>query len=232
MLNSRMYYQEMVLTIGVAICCYKGHLPHLKRLFDSIERQTRKPDQVVISCSSTALEDVVYRRSMYSFPFTFVIHKGKKNAAQNRNTAAELLNTDIVSFFDADDIMHPQRLSVIVDCFEQQDTQIVLHNIELGTSIDFTMFRNMYVYLNQLDRCEWGSTILRYPAVEYPIANGHVSVRRTVLFHTRFEESAEFQGREDTKFSTDVITRHPFQTAYCQNVLSRYDPSGTGGFRT
>uniref|UniRef100_A0A6C0DFL1 Glycosyltransferase 2-like domain-containing protein n=1 Tax=viral metagenome TaxID=1070528 RepID=A0A6C0DFL1_9ZZZZ len=222
----------MVLTIGVAICCYKGHLPHLKRLFDSIERQTRKPDQVVISCSSTVLEDVVYRRSMYSFPFTFVIHKEKKNAAQNRNTAAEFLNTDIVSFFDADDIMHPQRLSIIADCFEKQDTHIVLHNIELGTSLDFTMYQNVYLYLNQLDRCEWGSTILRYPAVETPIANGHVSVRRVVLSHTRFEESEEFQGREDTKFSTDVIRRHPFQTAYCQNILSRYDPSGTGGFRT
>jgi len=162
----------------------------------------------------------------------FVIHSEKKNAAQNRNIAANHLHTDIISFFDADDIMHPQRLSIIADCFEKQDTHIFLHNIEFGTSLDFTLYQNVYLYLNQLDRCEWGSTILRYPMVESPIANGHVSVRRSVLYHTRFEESQEFQGREDTKFSTDVIMRHPYQTAYCQNVLSRYDPSGTGGFRT
>ena len=221
----------MVLTIGVAICCYKGHLPHLKRLFDSIEQQIRKPDHVVISCSSTTIEDIVYRRSMYSFPFTFLIHSEKKNAAQNRNIASEHLTTDIISFFDADDIMHPQRLSVIYDCFEQHDTQILLHSTELGTSMDFTMYRNIYLYLNQLDRCEWGSTILRYPIIEYPIANGHASVRRGVLSHTRFEESEEFQGREDTKFTTDIIMHYPYQTAYCQNILSRYDPSGTGGFR-
>ena len=224
-----MPFVEMV-TVGVAICCYNGHLPKLKRLFDSIERQTRLPDEVVVSCSSTTLGEVTYRRDMFRFPFRILIHSERKNAAQNRNYAASQLSTDVVSFFDADDIMHPQRIAVIADTFEaHSNLQIFLHNTEFGTSMEFPLFTNVYLYMNQLGQCEWGSTILKVPLNEAHIANGHVSVRNKVLEKVIYPESVGFRGREDTVFTTEIIRRWPQQTAYCRNILSRYEPSGTGG---
>ena len=219
-----------MVTIGVAICCYHGHLSKLGRLFDSIEHQTRRPDEVVVSCSSTTLEDVVYRRDMYTVPFRILIHGERRNAAQNRNYASAQLSTDVVTFFDADDIMHPQRLAVIADAFEAHPTlQILLHNTEFGISLEFPRFTNVYLYMNQLGQCPWGSTTLKVPLNEAHIANGHVSVRRRVLTEITYPEGVGFRGREDTVFTTEIIRRWPLGTAYCLNILSRYEPSGTLG---
>jgi glycosyltransferase involved in cell wall biosynthesis len=220
-----------MVTVGVAICCYNGHLPKLKRLFDSIERQTRQPDDVVVSCSSTTLQEVTYRRDMYTFPFRILIHAERKSAAENRNYAAGQLQTDVVSFFDADDIMHPQRLAIIADAFDAHPSLcLFLHNTEFGTSMEFPRYPTVYLYMNQLGQCEWGSTVLKVPLNEAHIANGHVSVRRRVIQEgIAYPEGAHFRGREDTVFTTEIIRRWPNQTAYCRNVLSRYEPSGTGG---
>ena len=219
-----------MVTVGVAICCYNGHLPHLQHLFDSIERQTRRPDEVVVSCSSTRLDEVTYRRDMYTFPFRILIHAERRNAAQNRNYAASQLTTDVVTFFDADDIMHPQRLAVIADTFEAHPTlQLFLHNTEFGTSLEFPRFTNVYLYLNQLGQCPWGSTTLKVPLNEAHIANGHVTVRKSVLAEVTYPEGGDFRGREDTVFTTEIIRKWPWGTAYCLNVLSKYFPSGTHG---
>ena len=227
-----------MVSIGIAICCYHGHLPQLKNLLDSIEQQTRKPDDVVISCSSTLLEDVPYKRDMYSFPFRMMIHPERKNAAQNRNYAASQLMTDIICFFDADDVMHPQRLDVIATCFEMDPAVVIfLHNTELRFSddlaafMDFPRFSTAEIHRNQLGQCPWGSTIL-YPPLEGHIANGHASVRRFVYQDMPYLEDEPSQGREDTKFTTQIILHYPLQTAYCMNILSRYSPSGTGGYRS
>ena len=102
--------------IGVAIPCYVGHLDKLLNLLDSIDNQTRLPDKVVVSCSST-IDHQVFPN--YKFPFEIVYDEAKKNTAQNRNIAAErLLDNDAISFIDADDIMHPQRIEFIERAFE------------------------------------------------------------------------------------------------------------------
>ena len=38
---------------------------------------------------------------------------------KNRNIAASVIDTDILTFFDVDDIMHPQRLEIIMNSFEK-----------------------------------------------------------------------------------------------------------------
>lgn len=217
------------MTIGVAICCYKGHIFHLKRLFDSLEAQTRPPDQVVVSCSSSLPQDIPYLPEMYSFPLTFLTHPEKRNAAQNRNSAAAHLTTDIICFFDADDTMHPQRIHFIEECVMQHDAVIMLHNITAEEDAPFIEYGNAVWLRNILARCPWGSTILTVPLFQAHIANGHVSIRAEVFSRIRYDESEAAQGREDTLFCTNVIVAYPSRTAYCNYVLSKYYPSRTGG---
>ena len=215
--------------IGIAICCYQGHIPHLKRLLDSIQAQTRLPDQVIISCSSSSPEDIPYRAQDYSFPFQILTCEERKNAAQNRNRAARQLNTDVICFFDADDIMHPQRLAIIHRCFTEHDVVILLHSIEIDPHAQFLEYGHPAFLLNSLSRCPWGSTIINHPMYQSHIANGHVSVLSEVFPTITYQESTEVQGREDTLFSTDVIAAYPMRTAYCNYKLSQYFPSRTGG---
>jgi len=214
-------------TVGVAICCYHGHISALSALFRSIEAQTRRPDQVVVSCSSTSPENIPYDMGSYSFSLQIVTCREKKNAAQNRNTAASYLHTDIVTFFDADDLMHPQRIDVIYHGFSTYDALFMVHSFQ--KSPVFASYPTYPFYVNYLAVCPYGSVMVAGHPHDRPIANGHCSVMRWVLRNVMYSESAEDQGREDTVFSAQMIQRYPNHTLYCPNALSCYLPSGTGG---
>lgn len=215
-------------TVGVAICCYHGHLPALSALFRSIEAQTRLPDQVVVSCSSTSPEEVPYNMGSYSFSLQIVTCQEKRNAAQNRNIAASYLTTDIVTFFDADDIMHPQRIDAIWRGFVTYDAYFMVHSFQFNDPVFVPYSSHSYV-VNRLERCPYGSTIVAGHGHDMPIANGHCSVMRWILREITYPEEKIDQGREDTVFSTRVIQRYPQHTLYCSDALSCYFPSGTGG---
>ena len=216
--------------IGVAIPCYKGHIAPLKGLLDSIALQTRLPDDVFISCSSSYPSDIPYTVNDYPFPFRVLTHDIKQNAAQNRNIAGAHLDTDIITFFDADDQMHPQRLEIIEDCFTKHDSMILVHNFE-SSGNPFSTYTEFPYLLNQLDRCPWGSTVLKGRPAGLQIHNGQASIRREVFDTIRFNESSACLTKEDTVFCTDVIVKWPNRTAYCPLKLSAYVPSYTGGFK-
>lgn len=225
----------MTETIGVAICAYKGHLPHLRALFDSIASQTRLPDQVVVRCSSTSAAEFPYDPAAYPFPLECIVCEEYQTAAQNRNVAARRLTTDLVSFMDADDRMHPQRIEVILEGFRRhQGSRILLHHTTTAPDASFSLYPpgDWEYWPNVLYRCPWGSTQLNPPRPDRIVTNGHVSVAREVLLGgIQYDESPAYYGREDTKFSTDVIGAYPSQTLYCPLALSHYIPSFTGGYK-
>lgn len=219
------------ITIGVAIPCYEGHLQALGRLLESIEGQSRKPDMVIVSCSSATSSTNPYSSHSYSFPLRILFHSDKKNAAQNRNIAASQLNTDIITFMDADDTMHPQRIAVIETCFTRYPhVAILIHNCNLDASEPFEHYQDLNCFqFNRLFRCPSGSTQHKdYPYIGV-LHNGQPSVPRSVFTRMPFDETPASHGREDTVFCTTIISAFPEQTAYCPYQLSGYVPSGTGG---
>jgi glycosyltransferase involved in cell wall biosynthesis len=142
--------------IGVAIPCFDKHLPYLFLLLDSIETQTLMPDKVCVSCSST---DVFPPSRKYSFPLEIVLTKEKHNAAQNRNIAMDRLREmDYISFMDADDIMHPQRIEVLRNVFEDHNCQMILHNYQHGKNTIFRTIRNIEVRVNTMKPTVSGGT--------------------------------------------------------------------------
>lgn len=208
--------------IGVAIPCYKYHIPLLKRCLDSLECQTRKPDEVVVSCSSSLPTDIpVYS---YSFPLRILTRETKHNAADNRNYAASFLTTDIVSFFDADDVMQCQRLQAIVESFP---CDIVLHSYSgSGSRAGFSFFHVAIDRIrNELVRSPTGCALL--PSNPFaPIHHAHVSVARSVLESVQFREGPDGVRREDSLFCGDVLARPDCQSVYIPNSLSLYFETG------
>ena len=212
--------------VGVAIPCYAGHLDKLHKLLDSINNQTRLPDKVVVSCSST-IDQAVF--PSYKFPFEIVYDEEKKNTAQNRNIAAHrLLDKDFISFIDADDIMHPQRIEFIERAFEG-GADIVLHNFENyedGADIKpMSLFDTCNIYYNTMHRS--GGMITHKKTYIGDIHHAQVSVKTDIYCYIEFNESEEFVIKADCVFCWYVFSLENITDAYISNKLSAYIPSGT-----
>ena len=211
--------------IGVAIPCYKYHIPVLKRCLDSIERQTQHPDEVVVVCSSTTNTDIpIYS---YSFPLRIITRPERRNAAENRNLASTELTTDIVSFFDCDDEMHPQRIQILSDTFQQTNPDICLHSFleKEETQKPFTQIQSPHRTVNHLRRAPSGcATLNGNPTAR--IHHSQVTVSKFILGRIRFKEDIGHERREDAVFCGDVLDMPGCQSVYISDPLSKYYMEG------
>jgi hypothetical protein len=208
--------------VGLAIPCYKDHIPQLWELLQDVAAQTRLPDLVVVSCSSTP--EVIQPPMDYPFPLLFMTTPEFKNAAQNRNRAIDVLlqqGCDAVSFIDADDRMHPQRFEAVEVAL--QDSDFVLHSFILPEdAAPFTPWLGGEIERGVLERAPSGCV---YGGETRDIHHSQVTVRSSVLHQVRFPEEQEVFGREDALFCGAAILLPGIRTAYIQHRLSRYSPS-------
>jgi len=211
--------------IGIAIPCYKYHIPILKRCLDSIEEQTMLPNKVVVSCSSSVQSDLPEYK--YSFPLIILVHEERKNAAQNRNIAAKQLDTDIISFFDCDDIMHPQRIEFIREMFIKEQCNIVLHNFLVFKEADEPFKYNPVPIfsINTLGRAPTGCAVIK-DNYKIPIHHSQCSVKKDVMTRVQFREGKEFERKEDALFCGDVLRIKDYKSVYLDNKLSKYFAEG------
>jgi glycosyltransferase involved in cell wall biosynthesis len=218
--------------IGVAIPCYHGHIENLFNLLDSIQSQTVLPDKVVVSCSSTKL---VENKNVYTFPLEILICEEQKNAAQNRNIAASnLLDMDYITFIDADDIMHPERIEILLEVIKKEESDIILHNFYDETEYNDTIFNKIqmiHIRNNSLVQSWSGCITHRNGYYDYidRIHHSQVTVKKTIFEKIQFPEEAEFHKKEDCVFCYRVFSLPNITNAYIQNKLSYYKPSRTGG---
>jgi len=148
-----------------------------------------------------------------------------KNPSQNRNIAARHLDTDIISFFDADDIMHPQRIEFIERAF-LGNADIVLHNFEMEPS-QFNLYDSCNISYNGLSQCQSGCIRHINLNADYHIHHAEVSVKREIFERVQFDEGPTGIGREDCIFCWSAFALPNLTNAYISNKLSLYLPSGT-----
>lgn len=205
--------------IGVAIPCYNKHIPKLLECLASIEAQTRKPDVVAISCSSTLPEEFPIL-PQYSFGVVVSTFVERRNASQNRNTAAKRLDTEIISFFDADDLMHPQRIEALDRTF-QEPCDIALHSFFAAEDVHlpYPHYEVFNADRNTLKQGPTGCIISDSPA---HIHHGHVTVRREIFEKYPYREEKEYEVREDCVFCYTIFGLPAVQTAYLNYPLSKY----------
>jgi hypothetical protein len=211
--------------IGVAVSCYVNHLPLLIELFDSIECQTRLPDKVVVSCSSTKKEEELKNIKKYSFDYEIIYTNEYKKAATNRNIAiSNLLDMEYITFIDADDIMHPQRIELLLRTFDETSGDIILHNFSYENNLK--PIKNLKYSINELFVSNCGCITSQY---NYRIHHSQCTVRRYILEFVLFNEDILYDKKEDCKFCYDVFKLINVVNVYIMNELSWYRPSGTGG---
>jgi glycosyltransferase involved in cell wall biosynthesis len=224
--------------IGVAIPAYNGHIDSLFKLLDSIQNQTHVPDKVAVSCSSTKNTDFdLYFEKIknYTFPLQIITSEEKKCAAQNRNIAgSNLTDVDYITFIDADDIMHPQRIEILLNIFQEYDCDIILHNYSNLEKLDDVFLlkkiesNEINVRINSLEQCFSGCIKhkIYYNDTE-KIHHGHVSLKQYIFNTVTFPEEPEFYRKEDCIFCYRVFSLPNIKNVYISNELTYYNPSNT-----
>lgn len=204
-------------SLGVVIPCHKPYIPFLRDCLDSIEFQTVKPDRVIVVCSSSKPEDIPDEYLHYSFDCIVHTREGDYNQAQNRNEGTRHINTDFITFFDADDVMHPQRIQLIRQ--HMNDIDILLHSYRTDMPL-FSYIHTPKVYRNELMRAPTGCAIFK-PNWDAPLHHSQVTVRKEILGRVMFREDECYKRREDSLFCGDILEMGVRNT-YIAEPLSWY----------
>lgn len=220
--------------LGVAIPCYCGHINNLFILLDSIDSQTILPNKVVVSSSSTNSFEM---KKKYSFSLEIIITGEKQNASQNRNAAASrLLDMDYITFFDADDIMHPERIEILLEVIKKKNSDIILHNFYDESEHNMHMFdkiQNVFITTNSLTKslsgCITHNKFNGLKDSKSKIHHSQVTVKKSIFEMIKFPEETEYNEKEDCVFCYRVFSLPNVTNAYIQNKLSYYKQSSTGG---
>jgi len=106
-----------------------------------LREQTLTPDEVVISLSETTPGEAAALAQELSLLFgaspgqklappklRVLPAAAKQTHAENNNIAAEACGSDIITWFDADDRMHPRRIELVEAAFRLFGVQMVLHS--------------------------------------------------------------------------------------------------------
>jgi hypothetical protein len=211
-------------TIGVGIPCYKPHLGKLVRLLESLELQSRKPDTVVISSSSTLPEDVPPLGN-YSFPIVMILDSEKRKAAENRNICFRNITCDLLSFVDADDFCHPRRLEFIETAY-LQGAELIIHSLTENLAAPWQNLDGVPIEYDCLARGPTGCLIHKHARVL--INHGHCSVAKELMKSIQFGTTAHYDRREDSLFCGEII-QIAGKNAFINAALTKYDKSGTAG---
>lgn len=115
--------------LSIAMATYNGG-PYIRAQLDSLARQTRLPDELIITddCSSdTTVEEI--RRFAKDAPFPVHLHENSENLGYARNFAKALgLTTgDIVFPCDQDDAWMPEKIATMLAHFgDRPETALIL----------------------------------------------------------------------------------------------------------
>ena len=212
--------------IGVAIPCYSGHAHLLNSLLENIYNSTVKPAQIAVSCSSWNKDEE--QAGLYKdIPIKVKYSKRQINQAENRNLAAGLLDTELISFIDADDLMHPQRIEYIIKAFQQSTFDVIYHSFV--EKLD-SQYNDIFGEIGQLklsnnafevDPNNKLGIVLKGYENGVGCHNAHLTVKRKIMKRFKFDENWEVYRSEDSLF-TRMLVENKVRCGYIDNKLSRY----------
>jgi glycosyltransferase involved in cell wall biosynthesis len=172
-------------TISVALCTFNG-AQFLEEQLASLERQERRPDELVV-CDDRSTDNTVellesFARSA-SFPVRIQVNPANLGSTRNFDRAMRLCTGNLIAFCDQDDVWHATRLSRCAQALhDNPQLGLVFSNAQL---IDE---RGMQLPGGLWDNFDFGSAIrerIRHgdmlPLVRYRFVTGATIMLRAQL---------------------------------------------------
>eukprot|EP00923_Selenidium_pygospionis_P033981 GHVN01059459.1.p1 GENE.GHVN01059459.1~~GHVN01059459.1.p1 ORF type:complete len:550 (-),score=57.99 GHVN01059459.1:40-1689(-) len=127
-----------VANVSLLIPCSEHHFGRLGDLMESIANQSVQPLETIVALSIRDKSDKqldIHKLAQASIemPTSFKVHVrgGQHFAGSNREFLLKNSRAEVVTFFDCDDMMHPQRIEVIDTVFRNNpDLEATLHGYQ------------------------------------------------------------------------------------------------------
>ena len=202
--------------LSLVIPCYNADYHLLHNLLDEFSKQTKAPNEIIVS--SSGLKEPIdapppknVTIAGESVPVIHVNSKKRLYAGAARNRGADVVNSQLIMFFDVDDIPHPQKIELTLKIFSKNNMNAFVHSFtgphhSVNRSMDhshiestplYTVTRKNPTCTNVSSNCPQG--------VDHAIHHGHVTVEKFLFKSVMFNETPEFNKGQDGKFCQDLV---------------------------
>ncbi|CAO3459691.1 glycosyltransferase [Azospirillum largimobile] len=209
--------------VSLVVPCTHRDIACVPRLLQTYASAPVKPDQVIVSlslaplASKSALSEVGAIGAAFD-DFTLIKHEGRMRHGPNRQAGSIRAIHEIISYQDADDEVHPQRISIIKAMFETQDIVHLNHTMVMDgedfpkydTTTSFNVRRNQDIFNENFGggwfvSCKERQNIYGQ-FTGWKVASGLPTIRRSVLERVRWKDWNElYLGvAEDYEFNTET----------------------------
>lgn len=168
----------------------------------SIREQSLQPREVIISMSEVPVgreAEIEAKITQVIRPVNvrFLFSSDAHSPGENRNIAVDIAQGSVISFFDADDVMHPLRIKLLQQAFDTNpDLRLVLHGLtspgarRRGTTIKSVrkMHSESICAMEQETR-QRNQPWLSSPELQFELTHGHLTVRSAVAKRMRFQNT-------------------------------------------
>jgi glycosyltransferase involved in cell wall biosynthesis len=201
-------------TSSLVIPCIPEDIPKLDALFQTIQKQTILPSEVIIGLSETSDKDAEFlklnlEKLLDNVPVKVNNTTDQAYAGINRNRATEGSIGDYIMYMDADDTLHPQRTEIILSHFITNDPIAIVHNHvsnpgDLPKSVD----KWSTTKGKEMTKIERDNPPLDKVRIGLPLSlhHGHLSIKRKV-----WEDGLRYSDRprgQDAEFIRDLIKKY------------------------
>ena len=111
--------------ISIAMCTWNG-ISYLPSQLDSIAKQTRRPDELVICDDASRDNTIVLLRSFAvtaNFPVHIIENPARLGSTANFSKAISLCQGDVIVFSDQDDVWQIEKLAMIERCSPERNIE-------------------------------------------------------------------------------------------------------------
>lgn len=220
-------------TIALVIPCIPKHVDQVKKLVSSIKEQTRIPDEIIVALSATSDKDgrdLQEELRLTGLPVIVSSTPHKSFAGKNRNRGASVSKSDLISFMDADDRMHPQRTEALCQVQAKTSSNSIVHTYvmkENGDDLPGNV-KKFKVYESQVfhdkNKTDKEPHFEKWP-FEMPIHHGHVTITRALFGKVKQPEN--MKRGQDAAFLRRIMTAYPDSPRVMVGIdfpLSKYQP--------
>jgi hypothetical protein len=217
----------MRISHGAVIVLVPGHLRFLDGLVENLNESSRRFDQIVVVASGfSSMFRVKKSLSSLICDDLTLVRAPLGSAGKNRNLGWRLIDTELVSFLDSDDLYGLERNVVIGEIYLETQFDLFLHGftsfddghqgaLSLGVKIELPLDR--LVRRDKLSsrrprnrslelKGQTPSTNLRFrdPAAEFEVQHAHATVRTVLREGFEFHEVFGIRN-EDGVLAQDVL---------------------------